>query len=51
MYSGIDTKGLNKIYPEINYLKDEKLKELQGKYKIYASLLGQRKKVDNRLST
>jgi hypothetical protein len=29
MYSGIDTKGLNKICPEINYLRDEKLKELQ----------------------
>jgi hypothetical protein len=45
MYSGIDTKGLNKIYPEINYLKDERLKELQGKHKIFASLLEQRKKI------
>jgi hypothetical protein len=28
-----------------NYLKDEKLKELQRKYKIFNSLLEQRKKV------
>jgi hypothetical protein len=37
MYSGIDTKGLNKIYPEINYLRDEERKKLQRQDKFFNS--------------
>jgi transposase len=47
MYSGIDIRGLSKICPEINYLTDKKLKELQRKYNIFTFLLEQRKKVKN----
>jgi hypothetical protein len=47
MYSGMDTTGLNRICPEINYLKDEKLKELQRKYNIFTILLNNRRKVKN----
>jgi transposase InsO family protein len=45
VYSGIDTKGLNKISPEINYLKDEFIKKKKEQYDCFKLLLEKNRKI------
>jgi hypothetical protein len=47
IYSGLNTKGLNKIVQEISYLKDKEIIELKKRYNIFTILLNNRKKVKN----
>jgi hypothetical protein len=47
IYSGIDSRGLNKIVQEISYLKDKEIIELKRRYNIFTILLSNRKKVKN----
>jgi transposase len=53
IYSGIDNRGLNKICPEINYLKDKFIKQRKKQYELFTLLLRQNKKIkkkEDRLS-
>jgi transposase InsO family protein/transposase len=54
IYSGTDNRGLNKIYPEINYLKDKLIKQRKRQYELFTLLLRQNKKIkkiEDRLSS